>query len=626
MQNRLEVRWQRWAVRIMSAPLGLALLLMPASAMLPLLLAIYSEDAPDAATSPLQRFISRLGKISIASVLAVCVLAGELILPAALAWLLPRLFTLSISPWLLVPLGVYLEDMVVLFAIGKVPLGYNVRNLSVRWLTTAMTALAFTLVIGLLTVLLGFVNGMDRLTENSGQPGNVIVMSDGATDELFSTLADGDMSDVERQPGVLRESDLDDRARGPDEPDRRLASKEVYLVVNQPIPPDEGDAPLLQTKGTIKSVALGKEGFVLADDKRNDLVFRRADNCKILINNSAAAFEQLRLGDMVWLAYEKRGEELWATEVHGNNRRRFVQVRGIEDGVIAGKVHGLPLLPGGKWFSSAGVQELPAAESASGKGSQLPAIQAVLGEGVARELARDYKKDRLEIGDVFELGPRRWIVVGVMQSAGSTFGSEIWAKRGVVGPLFGKFPSFSALVLRAKDADRAKDLAEYLTRDYKKVTLNAQPETEYYSKLSGTNRQFSIAIYFVTIIMAIGGVFGVMNTMFAAISQRTKDIGVMRIVGFQRWQILVSFLLESLVIGLVGGVLGAGLAYLLFDGVTATSIVSSGQNSGKMVVLKLTVTLATVGIGALLTLGMGRIGGMLPALAAMRLKPLESMR
>ena len=124
-----------------------------------------------------------------------------------------------------------------------------------------------------------------------------------------------------------------------------------------------------------------------------------------------------------------------------------------------------------------------------------------------------------------------------MKSAGSTFGSEIWAKHSIVGPMFGK-DQFTCLVVRSRDAASAEQLAKFLSSDYRPA-VRAEPETTYYEKLSETNKQFSIAIYFVTIIMAIGGVFGVMNTMFAAISQRTKDIGMLRILGFARWQVLV---------------------------------------------------------------------------------------
>jgi ABC-type antimicrobial peptide transport system permease subunit len=113
--------------------------------------------------------------------------------------------------------------------------------------------------------------------------------------------------------------------------------------------------------------------------------------------------------------------------------------------------------------------------------------------------------------------------------------------------------------------------------------------------------------------------------MFAAIAQRIKDIGVMRILGFKRWQILVSFLLESLAIALIGGVIGCLLGSLS-DGASATSSISSGQGGGKTVILRLSVDSTVILTGLLFTLVMGRLGGLIPALGAMRLKILESLR
>jgi ABC-type lipoprotein release transport system permease subunit len=440
--------------------------------------------------------------------------------------------SLRLSPAIITPLGVIVLLLAVLVVIGKVPLGYNVRNLAVRWPITLLTALAFTLVVSLLTVMLAFVNGMSRLTEGSGHPGNVMILSDGATDELFSNLAYSDTGNVDRQPGVST-----------DEHGKPLCSREVYIVVNQPIPAEEGKS----------------------------------------------------------------------------NRRRFVQVRGIDDALISAEVHGLELFPGGKWFSEAGVQEI----TRPGSKNPEPAIQAVLGEGVARILGQDKNKERLEVGDIFELGPRQWVVTGIMKSEGSTFGSEVWAKRSLVGPMFGK-DQITCLVARTKDAQTAKDVAEDLSTNFKPA-VRAEPETVYYSKLGETNKQFLGAIIFVAVIMAIGGVFGVMNTMFAAISQRTKDIGVLRIIGFARWQVLVSFFLETLVIALVGGLIGCALGFLC-DGWTASSIVSSGQGGGKTVVLKMTVDANTIAVGLLFTLVMGALGGLVPSLSAMRLRPLESLR
>jgi len=427
-----------------------------------------------------------------------------------------------------------LACMLVLALVGKIPLGYNLRNLTVRWRTTLLTALAFTLVVGLMIVMLAFVDGMYKLTEDSGQPGNVMVLSDGATDELFSNLGFTDIGDIERQPRVRR------NAAG-----QPICSREVYLVVNQQV--------------------IGPSGETL--------------------------------------------------------QRRFTQVRGVEDPLMAAEAHGLDLFPGGAWFCASGVQALP---GAAGTAAGQQAIQAVLGEGIADQLGPDLGKPRLEVGDVFDLGPRKWIVVGLLRSAGSTFGSEVWAKRGLIGPMFGK-DAFSSLVLRTDDAANAKALSQDLNNNFKKAALFAQPETEYFSKLSETNRQFLVAIIFVTVFMSLGGVCGVMNTMFAAISQRTKDIGVMRILGFARWQLLVSFFLESLVIALIGGALGCSLGYLV-DGLKSTSIISSGQGGGKSVTLELIVSPETLMFGLLMALGMGALGAVLPCLAAMRVRPLESLR
>jgi ABC-type antimicrobial peptide transport system permease subunit len=421
---------------------------------------------------------------------------------------------------------------------GKVPLKYNVRNLVVRWPVTLLTAVAFLLVVGMLTVMLAFVSGMYKLTEGSGRPENVMVLSDGATDELFSNLGFGDVKDLPNQAKeVLRD--------GQDKP---LVSWETYALVNQPIPQVEHRVPWWY-------------------------------------------------GGLARLGVVKPGE---------GRKRRFVPVRGIEDPVKAGQVHKLPLHPGGEWFSLSGVP------------------QAVLGEGLARELGADQGKPSLGPGDEFELGPHKWVVTGVLQSAGSTFDSEVWVKFALVKDTFGK-DSYTTAVLTTADAEAARRTAADLTANYKKPAVQASVEPEYYNKLNATNEQFLYAIIFITFFLMIGGVFAIMNTMFAAISQRTKDIGVLRILGFARWQVLMSFFLESLLLALVGGVLGCGVG-LLADGWTVSSIISGGQGGGKSVVLKLIVDAQVLGVGLLFALVMGCLGGLLPGLSAMRLRPLESLR
>jgi hypothetical protein len=437
---------------------------------------------------------------------------------------------LSRSLVLLAILGGLTGLLVVLALLGRVPLRYNVRNLVVRWPTTLLTALAFTFVVALTTLGLAFVNGMYWLTSNSGQPGNVLVLADGATDEAFSNLGFGDITRIQQDPRVLR-----------DEQGRPLASWEQYIVVNQPIP-----------------------------DARP-----------------------------------------------GGRKRRFVQLRGVDDPARSGRVHGLDLHPGGAWFSDAGVQPLP-----GGSGEQ--AIQAVLGEGLSRELGPDQGKRSLGPGDVFDLGGRKWVVVGVTRSGGSTFDSEVWAKRQIVGPMFGK-DSYSTVVLRTRDLETARETATDLTANYKEPAVAAQTEVEYFDKLSATNQQFLFATLFVVFWMAVGGVVGVMNTMFAAISHRSKDIGVLRILGYARWQILVSFLLEAILLGLVGGLLGCALGYLC-DGLTMSSVAGSTQGGGKSIMLKLIVDAPILLGGLVFALAMGVAGGLVPALTALSSRPLQAVR
>jgi len=527
------------------------------------------------------------------------------------------MYALPISPRVILALLVlFILLLGSLLVVGKVPLSYNLRNLVVRWRMSLLTGLAFTLVIALLTVMMAFVNGMGKLTAGSGHPENVVILAEGANDESFSSLNFTEISDVERQPGIAV-------GELPGNEGKPLASKEVYVIANMPVPPKEGKASGPQIRGKVHKVLIDQNAFILTDAAGNKRKFQMADAGKGFANNIEGKLENLKPGDDIWMAYEERGSDGLALEIQGSNRRRFIQIRGIEDPLISAEVHYLELSPGGQWFSAAGVEQLPATDKEK---EPETAIQTVIGEGIARELGPDLKKERLEVGDIFELGPRKWKVVGILKSAGTTFNSEVWAKRGYIGELYGKPNSISSMVLRAASADDAKLLAEDLKENYKKANLQTQTETEYYSKLQGISVQLRVAIIILTVFMAVGGIFGLMNTMFAAISQRIKDIGVLRILGYARWQILFSFLLESLGIALVGGIIGCALG-MLSNGWSATSIVGSGQGGfGKTVIFRLVVDANTLGIGILLTLFMGLLGGLLPALNAMRLRPLESLR
>jgi hypothetical protein len=518
----------------------------------------------------------------------------------------------TVSPVLIVPFLAILAVLGVLAVVGRVPIKYNLRNLLVRWPMTLLTGLAFTVVIALLTYLLAMVNGMSQLTEDSGHPANVIVMADGSTDESYSNLSIPDTRDIDFEPGIAISSQ-----------GKPLSSREVYILASMTIPPKGSEARQSQAHGRIKRIRTDGT-FVVTDDIAADTNYHLADNARVFVDKVESKLDFAKPGDLVWLAYEVRGNDRLATEVRASGRQRFIQVRGVEDPLIAAEVHSLELQDG-HWFSSAGVEQLPLTET--GKEPET-AVQAVLGEGVAKALGPDQDKPSLQVGDVFLLGPKKWKVVGILKSSGTIFGSELWAKRSNVGQLYGKDYTISSITIRAESPEAAGKLATNLKDNFKKAKLNPQTEIDYYSKQRSFLTILLTAIIVLTIFMALGGIFGVMNTMFAAISQRTKDIGVLRILGYARWQILVSFLLESLLIAVVGGLLGCALGALgtVASGGKMTSIIGSEGGWGKTVELRLLVTANTVLIGVLLSMVMGFKGGLFPALSAMRLKPLESMR
>jgi len=102
-------------------------------------------------------------------------------------------------------LGIFIGLVLLLLAVNRIPLSYTLRNLSLRWRTTLMTALAFTLVIGLMVVMLAFTTGMQRMMDGSAQPGNVVILAEGSIDEVMSNLNVSDLGEIENLPDVRRD-------------------------------------------------------------------------------------------------------------------------------------------------------------------------------------------------------------------------------------------------------------------------------------------------------------------------------------------------------------------------------------------------------------------------------------
>src|SRR5262249_16072292 len=149
--------------------------------------------------------------------------------------------------------------------------------------------------------------------------------------------------------------------------------------------------------------------------------------------------------------------------------------------------------------------------------------EIVLGEGIAQDIADDRGQAAIEPGDEVELGPYKWKVVGIMKTAGTTFDSEVWASdRNLASKTFGRENVYSSYVMRTANAEDARYVAKRLKEWRAEWSFDAFPERDYYAKFTQTSTQFLGAIVIVAVIMAFGGALGIMNTMFAAISQRSK--------------------------------------------------------------------------------------------------------
>ena len=233
-------------------------------------------------------------------------------------------------------------------------------------------------------------------------------------------------------------------------------------------------------------------------------------------------------------------------------RRRFLQLRAHFDVRIAAAVHNIELEPGGKWFSSNAVETGATAPD----GLQVPAVHDRRGgrgharRGCGEEAARGRRHVRarrplVESRRHHEHARHHLRLRGV--DLRSRTRSSAPAARGTSSRRW----CCAWPTTRRPAPRRWRTSSTNATREAK---LKAFAEPDYYKELTKTNEQFLTAIVMVAIIMAVGGVFGVMNTMFASIAARIKEVGVLRILGFKRWQILISFMLESLAIGLVGGI------------------------------------------------------------------------
>jgi putative ABC transport system permease protein len=233
--------------------------------------------------------------------------------------------------------------------------------------------------------------------------------------------------------------------------------------------------------------------------------------------------------------------------------------------------------------------------------------------------------DRIEgmhIGGTVKYQQKRFQIVGIFDSQGGALESEIWGDYDTLGAIFQRGSGSSSVVMRMKNAADIPDLDRFI-RAQPQMQLQAVSERKYYEDQAGPLASIlrNLAT-FVAFIMGVGAVFGAMNTMYAIVAARTREIGTLRALGFSRRAILVSFLIESVFLALVGGAVGCLLAFPMNGFSTGTGQTQSFSE----IAFAFQITPGIVLIGMVFAALMGIVGGLLPAFRGARLPITTALR
>lgn len=219
----------------------------------------------------------------------------------------------------------------------------------------------------------------------------------------------------------------------------------------------------------------------------------------------------------------------------------------------------------------------------------------------------------LTVGNKIDFAGGHWQVVGIFDAGGSAFDSEVWCDSQIFNQVLQRPANiFQSATVHLASPDTFQEFKDAVTKD-PRMNVDVWREIDYYAKQSTTmTRLITVLGGLVAAIMAIGAIFGALNTMYSAVAERGHEIATMRAVGFSTWNVILSFLFEALVISIIGGILGC-LVVLPLNGWT-TSTMNWQTFSNVAFAFKITFDLLVMGV--LFALVMGVLGGLLPAVRA----------
>ena len=243
--------------------------------------------------------------------------------------------------------------------------------------------------------------------------------------------------------------------------------------------------------------------------------------------------------------------------------------------------------------------------------------EIIVGEAASRQFAN------LDLGSVQRWGENDWTVVGIFSAGGTVEDSEIWCDARVLQPAYRRGSSFQSVHLRLEPGASFRDLKDTLTTD-PRLNIDITTETEYYAEQSRVLITIiQVFGYLIAGLMGIGAVFGALNTMYSAVASRTREIATLRAVGFGASPVVISVMAEALLLALVGGAVGAALAYGLFNGYQAATL---NFQTFSQVAFSFAVTPQLLVQGTVFALVMGFVGGFFPAFRAARMPVATALR
>jgi putative ABC transport system permease protein len=349
--------------------------------------------------------------------------------------------------------------------------------------------------------------------------------------------------------------------------------------------------------------------FVTSGDPKNVLVLRKGSQAELSGGFDASLFPVLK--SLPGIAKDSHGEPMASGEWV------VVIILPRKDGTGEVNVTVRGMMPDGLEMRTMpkGPSQQPAVKLVQGRWFTPGQREVVVSDSIQKRFAHS------NIGDTMQFGKGPWTVVGVFDAGGSAYESEVWGDVNQMASDFDRQGGFASAYLRAEDAVSADALKNRVSDD-QRLKLEGALETDYYAKQTSSGAPIKYIGWVVAIIMAIGSSFAAMNTMYAAVAYRSREIATLRVIGFSRPSILTSFVFESIVLSLLGAAAGI-LLMLPFNGMTTGT---SNSVTFSEVVFSLRMTPQVVMVAILFAIIMGLFGGMAPAWHAARKEILASLR